>query len=72
MNKENEENKMGHIANLESVRVQITRGTLCDILIALTAVQQAAPDAKKWSRIHDELKSVLNDHDEKAKEKGWR
>lgn len=32
---------MTHIINQESVRVQITRGTLCDILIAITAVQQA-------------------------------
>lgn len=63
---------MEHIANLESVRVQITRGTLCDILIALTAVQQAAPDATKWGRIHDELRDILDKHDEQAKEKGWR
>ena len=45
--KRRKEIKMGHIANLESVMVQITRGTLCDILIALTAVQQAAPEAKE-------------------------
>lgn len=63
---------MLHIANQESVRVQITRGTLVDILIALTAVQQAAPKANKWSRIHDELREILDKHDEQAKEKGWR
>lgn len=63
---------MEHIVNLESVRVQITRGTLCDILIALAAVQQAAPEAKKWSRIHDQLKGILDEHDKHAKEKVWR
>ncbi len=63
---------MEHIANLESVRVQVTRGTLCDIMIALTAVQQAAPDSTKWTRIHDELRAILDKHDEQAKEKGWR
>lgn len=61
-----------HIVNQESVRVQITRGTLCDILIALTAVSQANPSATKWTRIHDELREILDRHDESAKEKGWR
>lgn len=65
-------NIMGHIINQESVRVQITRGTLCDILIALTAVQQAAPEAHKWERIHDELREILDRHDAAATEKGWR
>lgn len=65
-------NTMGHIINQESVRVQITRGTLCDILIALTAVQQAAPEARKWGRIHDELREILDRHDAAAAEKGWR
>lgn len=63
---------MMHIVNQESVRVQITRGTLCDILIALTAVGQANPSATKWARIHDELREILDKHDEAAKEKGWR
>lgn len=61
-----------HIINQESVRVQITRGTLCDILIALTAVEQANPSATKWARIHDELRGILDRHDEAAIEKGWR
>lgn len=63
---------MGHIINQESVRVQITRGALCDILIALTAVSQARPEAHKWSRIHDELREILDMHDAAAAEKGWR
>lgn len=63
---------MDHIINQESVRVQITRGTLCDILIALTAVHQAAPEAHKWERIHDQLREILDKHDAAAAEKGWR
>lgn len=63
---------MNHIINQESVRVQITRGTLCDILIALTAVQEARPEAQKWSKIHDELRDILDRHDTAAAEKGWR
>lgn len=63
---------MDHIINQESVRVQITRGTLCDILIALTAVQQAVPEAHKWERIHDQLRDILDKHDAAAVEKGWR
>ena len=63
---------LNHIVNQESVRVQITRGTLCDILIALTAVQQAAPEARKWERIHDQLREILDKHDAAAAEKGWR
>lgn len=63
---------MEHIANNESVRVQITRGTLCDILLAITAVSQAAPDAAKWQKLHDELREILDKHDAAAAEKGWR
>lgn len=63
---------MDHIVNQESVRVQITRGTLCDILISLTAVQQAFPEANKWKRIHDQLREILDKHDAAAAEKGWR
>ena len=62
---------MLHIVNNESVRVQITRGTLCDILLALTAVEQMS-GASKWRRIHEELRAILDKHDEQAKEKGWR
>lgn len=61
-----------HIVNQESVRVQITRGTLCDILIALMAVHQAAPEAHKWERIHDQLREILDKHDAATAEKGWR
>lgn len=63
---------MEHIANQESVRVQITRGQLCNILLAITAVSQAAPDAAKWPKLHDELREILDKHDAAAAEKGWR
>lgn len=61
-----------HIVNLESVRVQITRGDLCNILLAITATHQMAPDANKWPQLHDKLRGILDAHDETAKEKGWR
>lgn len=63
---------MEHIVNQESVRVQITRGQLCNILLALTAVAQASPEATKWPKLHDELRAILDKHDAAAAEKGWR
>lgn len=58
-----------HIVNLESVRVQITRGELCDLLIALDAVHQMRPEVEKWPRLHDKLRVILDAHDLTAKEK---
>ena len=63
---------MEHIANQESVRVQITRGQLCNILLAITVAGQAAPEATKWQKLHDELRGILDKHDAAAAEKGWR
>jgi len=44
--------------------VSITRGEICDLLIACTTAQFTANDGgKKWARLHDKLKQQLDDLD---------
>lgn len=44
--------------------VSITRGEICDLLIACTTTQFTANDGgKKWARLHNKLKQQLDDLD---------
>ena len=49
--------------NQKMVSVELQRGDLCDIALALTLISQATPDAKKWKVLHDKIKNVLHDFD---------
>ena len=60
-----------HIMNNESVRVQITRGELISILIAIDGLSEY-PQCTKYKRLRDKLRDILSEHDLKAITKGWR
>lgn len=60
-----------HIINEESVRLQIKRGDVCSLLIALDSVADAT-NGKKWPRIRDLIREQLDKHDERQKEQGNR
>lgn len=61
-----------HEISKESVRVQITRHDLVSILLALDWVIEVKPCSKKWPRLRGLLRGILDEHDRKAAEKGWR
>lgn len=52
--------------NQRTVNVKIKRIELCDLLIACTALDNAAEaDSTKWGNLHDKLKEILDDFDSK-------
>lgn len=57
--------------NLKTVTVKIKRIELCDLLLACSAISASAKDAgetgKKWDELHDKLKAILDDFDQKQK-----
>ena len=67
-----------HNPNKEAVRLSIKRGDLIRLLMACDHFQGAFEregkegSAAMWKRIHDELREVLDKHDEIAEAKGWR
>ena len=67
-----------HNINNEAVRLSVKRGDLIKLMMACDhfrfAFQNEGKEgsAKMWTRIHDELKEVLDKHDEQAEAKGWR
>lgn len=64
---------MAHIIGKE--KLSIERHQLIQCLIAMDALSERDKDGKpinKWARLRDELRKVLDEHDEKAAEKGWR
>ena len=64
---------IGHRANDEAITIK--RGNLCYCLLLMAATGEWADDGtplNKWARLHDQLRKRLDEHDEKAKERGWR
>ena len=64
---------IGHRANDEAITIK--RGDLCNCLLIMTAHGEWADDGaplNKWARLHDQLRKRLDEHDAKAKERGWR
>ena len=53
-----------HIINQESVRLQLKRGDVCSLLIALDATADAT-NGKKWPQLRDEIRAQLDKHDER-------
>lgn len=52
--------------NARTVTVKMKRIDLCDLLIACTALDNAAEaDSTKWGKLHDKLKEILDDYDSK-------
>ena len=50
--------------NEKTVTLKLKRIDVCDILLALGAVANES-DAKKWGELHEKVKEILNDFDEK-------
>lgn len=56
--------------NQRTVTLKIPRGQVCKILIGLTALTQARPEScSQYLAIHALIKSQLEAHDQKWKEK---
>lgn len=52
--------------NEKTVTVKIKRIELCDLLLACTALDNATDEeTKKWAKLHDRLKEILDDFDSK-------
>ena len=50
--------------NERTVTLKLKRIDVCDILLALGAVANES-DVKKWDELHEKVKEILNDFDEK-------
>lgn len=50
--------------NEMTVKMELKRIELCDLLLACTAISEES-DAEKWSVLHDKLLSILDKFDEK-------
>jgi hypothetical protein len=50
--------------NERTVNLKLKRIEVCDILLALTLIKQES-NATKWGRLHDKVKEILDDFDEK-------
>lgn len=55
---------MIEMLNGKTVNVKMKRIDLCDLLLAVQAVANAA-DAMKWNKLHELLKSQLEEFDAK-------
>jgi len=52
--------------NQKTVTVKMKRIELCDLLVACTALdKETSADNHKWAKLHDKLKAVLDEFDNK-------
>lgn len=49
--------------NQQTRMLKLTRGEMCDIRLALTAVMVDNPDAKKWSKLREKVIAQLDAQD---------
>lgn len=50
--------------NYREVNMALNRIDLCDLLLACTAAEERANDGgKKWARLHEKIKNILDDFD---------
>ena len=54
--------------NQKTVTMKLSRIELCDLLIACNTCADVS-NADKWSKLHDKLKAILDEFDEKHLEK---
>lgn len=52
--------------NQRTVKLNLTRIDLCDLLLACTAIAEET-DGKKWIALHEKLKDILDEFDEKKR-----
>lgn len=57
---------MEKMLNEKIVTLKITRIDLCDLMLACTAIDNATDnDNVKWAKLHDKLKGILDEFDQK-------
>lgn len=55
--------------NARTVNVKISRLDLCDLMLACTALDaETDPENTKWGKLHDKLRAILNEFDEKQED----
>lgn len=57
---------MSIINNRRTVKMQLERREMVDLLIALDAVCEGVPNDTKWQSLHDKLRQMLDEADRKA------
>ena len=50
--------------NQKTVTLKLKRAELCDLLLATTSLKHST-NAEKWGTLHDKLKEILDDFDDK-------
>lgn len=55
---------MGQSLNEKTVTLKLRRIDVCDLLIATTSLKHST-NAEHWGELHDKLKAILDDFDEK-------
>ena len=50
--------------NEKTVTLKLKRIEVCDLLLACTLIS-AESDAQRWDKLHDKLKQILEEFDEK-------
>lgn len=53
--------------NEKIVTLKIKRGDLCNLILATTSLKHST-QAERWGILHDKLKQILNEFDEKNAE----
>lgn len=57
---------MSIINNRRTIKMQLERREVVDLLIALDVVDDAAPNDVHWQALHDKLRQILDEADRKA------
>ena len=53
--------------NYKTVSMKLKRIELCDLILATTSLKHST-NAEKWGELHDKLKQILDEFDEKNAE----
>ena len=53
------------MSNDKTINVKLTRGEVCRLLILITGIGEG----ESWKRLHDKIRSQLDEFDQKQKEK---
>ena len=57
------------LPNSKKIRISLTRGTWCKLLVLLLSAYTADPDNRTWMmKVHDEIKQAIESHDRKEGE----
>lgn len=57
------------LPNSRKIRISLTRGTWCKLLVLLLSAYTADPEKRTWMlKAHDEIKEAIEEHDKKAGE----